>query len=467
LENFMKIPGVLKKLKISAIIEKLKTHGICKKLTTMIEKLKTHSICKKLPAMIEKLKTHGIYKKLTAIIEKLKTHSIYKKLKIPSIFAKIKIPSKFEKFVNKKVGCAFLIILLIFAYKFIKKNDDLDDDLPVVTATKAEMGQVVRYIDAIGTLRPFDAVIVRSELNSMIVKIHFEEGTIVEKGALLLELDKTNAEAALMEAEANYRRSKSEFEPIEKLTGKGVMAKLERDKKKADMEVAAAKVKSCKNHLEKHSITAPFKGLTGLKEISCGQIVAPGNELVKLVDSHPLRVDFKVAESEIENIYIGQDVKVFVGGDQLQEYQGKVTAISPESDKITHSFEVRALLDVPEEIAINSRTLRPGRFVSVKVVPDGAQTGILIPESCLEKYGDEYFCFRVVEGIAVRTLITVGMKKDGAVEIITGVNTGDTVITSGQQGVFDGRAVSVQDGENQPLSTLLENAKKLAKKNEK
>lgn len=377
-----------------------------------------------------------------------------------------RIPALFRE---KKVAYVFILVVLIIfliAYKLLsRKSTTPDEVLPPVTVAKAELGSVIRYINAIGTLRPFNSVVIKSEVNSVISKIHFTEGATVNEGDLLIELDDKGAKAALMEAEAYYRKAKSEFDPVEKLADRGVMARVNRDKLKAEMDVCAAKVESCKNTLEKHKIVAPFGGIIGLKEISEGQFVAPGNELVKLVDCNPLKVDFKVIEAEIKHVYVGQEIKVLVGGEQTQEVSAKVIAIDPESDKISHSFNVRALLDMSEEMASAFPTLKPGRFVSIKIIPDESQQGILVPESSLEKVGDDDYLYRLIEGIAVRTLVTTGMRKNGFIEVITGVNEGETVITSGQQGVLDGRGVSVQSAEflEQLRSGIVQEAKRPAK----
>lgn len=381
-----------------------------------------------------------------------------------------KIPVFFRE---KKVAYIFILVVLVIfliTYKLLnRKSETPSEVLPPVTVAKAELGSVIRYINAIGTLRPFNSVVIKSEVNSVISKIHFTEGATVNKGDLLIELDDKGAKAALMEAEAYYRKAKSEFEPVEKLADRGVMARVNRDKLKAEMDVCAAKVESCKNNLEKHKIVAPFGGIIGLKEISEGQFVAPGNELVKLVDCNPLKVDFKVIEADIKHVYVGQEIKVLVGGEQTQEVSAKIIAIDPESDKISHSFNVRALLDISEEMSSSFPTLKPGRFVSIKIIPDESQQGILVPESSLEKVGDNDYLYRLIEGIAVRTLVTTGMRKNGFIEIITGVNDGETVITSGQQGVLDGRGVSVQSAEflEQLRKGIVQGAKRPAKSSKK
>ncbi len=411
-----------------------------------------------------------VFEQLKKILYLLK--QIKQKIKSPKIkLSKIKVPQldslqpkvrnlqkKWEIFPYKKyayIAIAIFLLILALLIKLLGGKEKTNDFTPpTVTASKAVFGPVTKYVNAIGTLRPFDSVVIRSEVNSNIKDIHFTEGTVVKEGDLLVELDDASAKAALMEAEAQYRKAKSEYDPTEKLAGKGILARVQRDMKKAEMDMCEARVKSCQATLEKHKIHAPFGGIVGLKEISKGQFVSAGSELLKLVDCHPLKVDFKVAEVDIGHIYVDQEIKILVGGDKTQEYVAKVTAIDPESDKVTHTFNVRAILDVPEEVALNSQALKPGRFVSVKAEIDGNQQGILVPESSIEKVGDEDMLYRIVDGLAIRTLVTTGVRRDGNVEIITGVNENDSVVTSGQANVLDGKPVSIQNG--RPVAEIAE-----------
>lgn len=351
-------------------------------------------------------------------------------------------------FFNKKNIILLIAVLIVLGigYKIYisgqAKPNQLKFEEPKVMVSEAVMGPVVQYINAVGTLRPYDSVIIKSEVDARIDKISFSEGAMVSKDDVLIELDKSKAYASLKEAEAQYRKAMSEFEPMDKLANKGVVPKITRDTKKAELDMCAARVALYKSVLEKHTIKAPFGGVVGLKEISSGEFVTPGKELVKIVDCHPLKVDFKVPEISVSHVYVGQKIKVLVG-EASDEYDAVIIAIDPESDKITHSFDIRAILDVPEETALNSKILKPGIYVKVRIACDEYQQGVLIPESAIEKIGDEDTVFRVVEGRAVRTLITSGIRRDGNVEIITGLNEGDMVVTSGQQNVLDGREVSI------------------------
>lgn len=337
-----------------------------------------------------------------------------------------------------------VLVILLIKNHFSKVSDAEQETFPVVTATKAEFGAVTHYIDAIGTIKASDSVDMKAEIAAKVAKVYFSEGSKVKAGDLLLELDNKEALADLMENEAQYRRAVSEFEPIKQLANRGVAARIERDKKQAEMESYAARVESRKAVLSKYSIRAPFDGVVGLKSVSVGQYVSPGASLLKVVSMHSLKIDFKVAEDQIGNVYVGQMIEVFLGGDTTQPYTAKVAAIDPETEDTSHTFVVRAVLDVPDVSVDQLHGLRPGRFATVRVALDSDERGILIPESSIEGNAENKTVYIIKEGLAIRTPVTTGVRKDGNIEILTGVDDGDIVITNGQSGVIDGKPVEIQ-----------------------
>ncbi len=339
-----------------------------------------------------------------------------------------------------------VVVLGILGYSlFSTKDPEIKEGPQSVIVRKAGFGSVERYINTIGTLVPCDSVDLKSEVNAKVDKIYFSDGSIVKKDDLLIQFDESLAQAQVREAEAQYRKAKIEYELLEKLAGRGAAAKIKKEQAYSDMQMTSARLNSAKAKLEKYKILAPFGGMIGIKHISVGQFIQSGMDLVKLVDNHPLKVDFSVAEVDIDKIYVSQELEVYVGGDTFQSYSAKISAIEPESDKVSHSFKVRAILDVPEEIAVNSQVLKPGRFVKIRITVNEGEQGIIVPESAVEKSGNENMVYIVSDGMAIRRLVTTGMRKDGNVEIITGVNEGDIVITKGKEGVSDGRAVKIRD----------------------
>jgi len=339
-----------------------------------------------------------------------------------------------------------VLVLGILSYSIFSNSDpEVKEEPQSVIVSKAVFGSVERYINTIGTLVPCDSVDLKSEVNAKVDKIYFSDGSIVRKGDLLIQFDESLAQAEVREAEARYRKAKIEYELLNKLAGKGAAAKIKKEQAFSDMQTASAQLNSAKVKLEKHKILAPFGGMIGIKHISVGQFIQSGMDLVKLVDNHPLKVDFSVAEVDIDKIYVSQEMEVYVGGDALQSYSAKINAIEPESDKVSHSFKVRAILDVPEEIAVNSQILKPGRFVKVRITVNEGEQGIIVPESAIWKSGNESMLYIVSDGMAIRRPVTTGMRKNGNIEIVTGIDEGDLVITKGKEGVSDGRAVKVRD----------------------
>ncbi len=364
--------------------------------------------------------------------------------KIEKIEMKVSFESR--KSVLVTVGIAVVILGVVGYRLFSSTVTEIKEEPQSVMVSKAEFGSVEKYINTIGTLVPCDSVDLKSEVNSKVEQIFFSDGSIVKKGDTLIQFDESLAQAEVKEAEAKYRRAKIEYEMLDKLAGRGATAKIKKEQAFSEMQTASAQLNSAKVKLEKYKILAPFGGMIGIKHLSVGQFIQSGMDLVKLVDNHPLKVDFSVAEVDIDKIYVSQEIKIFVGGDDFQSYTAKISAIEPESDKVSHSFRVRAVLDVPEEIAMNSQILKPGRFVKVRITVNDGEKGIIVPESAVEKSGNESMVYIVSDGMAIRRLVTTGMRKDGNIEIITGINEGDIVITKGKEGVSDGRAVRVRSG---------------------
>lgn len=344
-------------------------------------------------------------------------------------------------------GSVVALILVSFAaYKALRKEaSTIVDEPQSVMVTKASFGPVEKYVNTVGTLVPNDSVDLKSEVSAKIDKIHFTEGSLVEKGDLLIQFDETLIKAEVLDAEARYKKAKAEYDAFDKLADRGAASKINRMKAMSDMEICSANVNSAKAKLEKHKILAPFGGRIGVKDVSEGQFIQTGEHLVKLVDYHPMKVDFNVAEVDIDKVYVSQEISVFVGGDERNEYKAKVFAIEPESDRINHSFRVRAILNVPEDEATESQVLRSGRFAKIRITVDDGALGILVPESAIERSGTEDTLFIVSGGLAMRKVVTVGMRKEGNAEIITGLNDGDLVIVKGNNSVSDGLPVTIRD----------------------
>ena len=196
----------------------------------------------------------------------------------------MKISFKSKKSVVMVSGVVVVVLGIVCCGFFSKKEPEVKETPQSVIVSKAGFGSVERYINTIGTLVPCDAVDLKSEVSAKIDQICFSDGSIVEKGDLLIQLDESLAQAEVREAEARYRKAKIEYELLEKLAGKGAAAKIKKEQAYSDMQTTSAQLNSAKVKLEKHKILAPFGGMIGIKHLSVGQFVQSGMDLVKLVD---------------------------------------------------------------------------------------------------------------------------------------------------------------------------------------
>ncbi len=300
-------------------------------------------------------------------------------------------------------------------------------------------------VSTVGTLRADESVVMRPEINGRLVQIHFQEGQRVHKGEPLFTLDAAVAQAAFSEAQANLASAKRVHERASDLGARQLLSQSEQDAALVGLSVAQARLASARAQLDKTVLVTPFDGVIGLREVSVGEVLSPGQALVNLVRLDPMQVDFSLPESELARVAVGQPVTVVVDALDGLSVKGEVTAIEPVIDINTRSAQLRASVANPDY------TLRPGLFARVTLgVGDVAATAIVLPEQALLQQGDTRFVYLVREGKAVRADVTTGQRLPGRVAITSGLKPGDEVITAGQGKpmMFEGAAVFVPEPED-------------------
>ena len=309
---------------------------------------------------------------------------------------------------------------------------------PAVTveAIVAQPEPVTEEIVVIGTLASNESVVVRPEIAGRVAKINFSEGERIKKGQALLSLDASVQEAELKEAEAALSVSRRNFERAEELLRKGVGAVRQRDEALGQLEADRARVALMQARLQKMTLTAPFDGVLGLREVSVGAYVTPGQDIVNLENIDPVKVEFRVPETSLRIVREGQKIRVQVDAFPDQSFNGEVYAIDPRIDAAGRSVAIRARIPNPDG------KLRPGLFARVALVTAQRQS-VMAPETAIVPRGDNQFVYRAVDGKAVLTKVAVGVRRDGRVELREGVQPGDTVVTAGQLKLRDGAPVRV------------------------
>lgn len=291
-------------------------------------------------------------------------------------------------------------------------------------------------ISAVGTLRADESVIIRPELPGRIEEIHFDEGQRVAKGDPLFSLDASLIEAELREAEANLALSQSSNDRAQDLIGRKLIAQADYDNARSRLAVDQARLSSARTRLAKTVIEAPFDGVVGLRHVSPGDYVEVAQELVNIVNLNPIKVDFRVPETELSQLAPGQAIEIRLDAFPGESFRGEVIAIDPQIDVSGRNVLLRAEVPNPE------LKLRPGLFARLSLELEQREDALLVPEQALWPQGDQQFVFRVEEGQAKLVQVETGIRRAGQVEIVSGLEAGDQIVTAGQLKLYDGAKVA-------------------------
>jgi membrane fusion protein (multidrug efflux system) len=306
-----------------------------------------------------------------------------------------------------------------------------------VEAEKVAVDTVLGTIRAVGTLRPNEAVVIAPEIAGRIAKIPFSEGEQVKAGDVLVELDSSILRAELAKARSSLTLAEANRERALTLAKQGTGTLRARDESEAEYQRAQSDLALAEARLAKTAITAPFPGVVGVRAVSVGAYVVPGDRIVELADINPIKLDFRVPELALSSLRAGQAIQVTVDAFPGRTFEGKVYVIDPIVDANGRAVRLRARIQNPDG------TLSPGLFARVQIVVERRENAILIPESAVFADGQTRYVYRVIDGRAVQTKIEVGQRRPGQVEIVGGLGTEDIVVTAGHQQIRDGGRVSV------------------------
>lgn len=308
-----------------------------------------------------------------------------------------------------------------------------------VEVMQAVIAPVNDEATAVGSLQSNEAVVIRSELAGRIAAIKFQEGKTVAAGDLLFSLDASEYQAQLAQSAASMKLTEMNFNRAKDLREKSLISQQEYDDTSAKLEEARAKLAVDQSRLEKTSIRAPFNGVLGVRSVSPGAYIKPGEDLVMLEDIDPIKVEFRIPETYSNLVKPGQHITLRVDAYPGELFNGEVYVIDTRMDSQTRTMLLRG------RIPNSKRNLRPGMFARVALILATRSNALVVPEQAIVPFGSDQFVYRVIDGKAVQTRVETGRRMDGKVEIKNGVNAGDTVITAGQMKIRDGMPVAVLD----------------------
>lgn len=343
-------------------------------------------------------------------------------------------------------GILGAIILGVFIRQCSKKTDiESFDRVKYVEVSPVKVGQLLRKINAIGKLAANQSVIVKTEMPGRIAKIHFQDGQTVNAGDPLIEFDSEQLRLEAAQARAKASQYSQLYQRNLELFQKKLISSSEYEKAKAEFEQTRAQAEEKDLLVRKSTIRAPFEGVLGIREkdISPGAYVNQNIEIVSLVDTDPMLVDFNVAGAYSGSLRAGQEIKISVDGTALENLSAKIDAVDARVDEAGNTLRVRG------SVSNKEGHLKPGMFAKVLVVIGEVPNAIQVPEGAVERNGNQNYVYRVTKiqnniGYVALTPVVIGTRQNGMVEIVQGLEPKDVVVTGGHTGLHDSQEVRIQ-----------------------
>ncbi len=316
-----------------------------------------------------------------------------------------------------------------------------------VTTTVVTSRPLGTQIEAVGTARANESVDVTSKTSNIVTAIRFEEGDLVKRGAVLVELDSAEARAALAEAEAALADSESQYKRSRELYAQQALSVSQLDQIEATLKANRARVNAADARLADTVIRAGFDGRTGFRRVSVGGLVSPGTVITTLDDTSTIKLDFTVPETNFYLVKEGLPVTARSAGLPNRVFEGRVTNIDSRIDPVTRSMTVRA------EIPNQDRILRPGMFMTVMLQGAVVPT-LLVPEASIVPEQGRMYVFVLDGNVAKRREVDIGRRRPGEVEIVSGLKEGERIVVDGTQNVRDGSVVTETPAQAQTPATI-------------
>ena len=307
-----------------------------------------------------------------------------------------------------------------------------------VEGVAVTVATITSEIRVVGSLRSNESVVIRPEVGGRVAEILFEEGQRVTVQTPLLRLDAAIAAAELDQAKAALDLSQANYTRTVELFDRKAASAANRDQALATLKASQANLELARARLAKLTLRAPFDGVLGLRKVSLGDYVTPGQDIVNLEDIEPLKVDFRIPERYLGSLAPGQAIAVTAYAFPGRDFRGEVYAIDPLVDENGRAVVLRARL--PNQ----DGALRPGLFVTVALAVGQREAAIMVPEQAIVPRAANQFVFKVSAGKAMLTPVKIGERRNAMVEIVEGLAPGDVVVTAGQIKLRDGVPVAVQ-----------------------
>lgn len=308
--------------------------------------------------------------------------------------------------------------------------------IPVVVSRPFEH-EFADRIEALGTARANESVVITANVTETVSKVHFEDGQQVEAGALLVELESDEERAQLSEARANRADARLRFGRVSDLVESGTESQSRYDEVRTALDATEARVAELEARVADRQIRAPFAGILGLREVSPGTLVQPGDRITTLDDVDPIKLDFSVPESFLSVLETGLVVSTENVAYPGRWFVGRVTAVDSRVDAATRSIRARAVIDNEDH------ALRPGMLLTLVLRTNPRRSLALEEQALVPRGSSQYVVVLDEEDRPRRTEIRIGRRVPGVVEVLSGLEPDARVVIDGASLIPTGGVVRV------------------------
>jgi membrane fusion protein (multidrug efflux system) len=317
-----------------------------------------------------------------------------------------------------------------------------------VTTIVAEQEDWPETLTSVGTLAAVQGVTVSADLPGTVERITFDSGRSVRQGEILVQLDTRQERAQLAAIEAQRDLARVNFDRMSGLLKQRVISQSEFDRAMAEQRQTDAQVGEIRAAIARKTIRAPFSGMLGIRRVNLGQYLAAGDPIVPLQSLHPIYVNFGVPQHEAAQIRLGHAVRVSASDLGTTQVGGRITAVNALVDEATRNVQVQATLPNADG------QLRPGMYVQTEVLLGANRRIVALPATAINyaPYGDSVFVVSDLKGADGRTycgvrqqFVKLGGARGDQVAIVSGINPGEEIVTSGVFKLRNGAAVQVNN----------------------
>ncbi len=316
-----------------------------------------------------------------------------------------------------------------------------------------EISKLVDDVQAVGSLRSRQGVVLRPEVSGRVTRLNFRDGERVRRGQLLVQLDDQLPQAQVKQSEAELSIARANHKRNQELLAQNFISQRTVDESAANLDVALAKLALAQATAARLKIVAPFDGIAGIRAVNVGDYLKDGTDMVNVEDIDVVYVDYRLPERFQTQVSKGQKAVVEIDALPGRKFDALIQAVDPLIDANGRSIAVRATIDNRQQV------LRPGMFARVTTVFGERERAKVIPEEAIVPQGGRQFVIKVVNGtekdsqVSKRVEVKVGIRRPGRVEILDGLSEGDTVVTAGHQRLQkDGTVIKVIDTGRPPAA---------------